>query len=141
MTYEEELQRVYSKPRALASCVLKLRVRKGKEELVLKRPAACYYLYKGSLVDPYGTQIPIHRVAGLEFEEGLCELLTGEWSWAVACSCDGGKAVRGPRGYEPVLALRGPPYPLVANGEVVACLPGGKCEGRLIKKGLWFWYL
>ncbi|ABU81845.1 hypothetical protein [Ignicoccus hospitalis] len=140
MTYEEELRRVYSRKDLLSSYLLKLRVRKGDVERVLKKPAACYYLYKGSLVDPYDTQIPLHRLSGLERAEGLCEAFDLGWAWAVVCDCGGGRAVRGPRGYDPVFALSGPPYPLVSKGEVIACLPEGRCSGGLVKRGLWYWY-
>ncbi len=146
-TFRELLERAFSTP-DLARCVVGVVHRRGNVERVVVRPLACYYLHKHSLIDPFGTQIPLHRMACLSCpgasygscEEGAeCEALEGEWAWLVVCPCDSGKAVRGPPGYDPVYALRGPPYPLVAGGRTVACIPEGECDGELVKRGYWYW--
>jgi len=146
-TFEEIVAKVLSVPEMLSRCVLGLKVRKGGVERVVERPVACYHLYRGYLIDHHGTQIPLHRIACLSCagigrctREVSCEVYRSEWAWAVVCPCDGGKAVRGPRGYDPVYALSGPPYPLVSNGEVIGCLPEGECKGSLIKRDVWYWY-
>ncbi len=132
----------------LATCTVGIRHRKGSEEFQIEKPLACYHLVKGSLVDPWGTQIPLHRLSCLRCKgfgfgtckESSCEVLRKGWAWAVVCECGNGKAVRGPRGFDPVFALRGPPYPLVYGGSVVECLPEGRCDGELVKRDYWYWY-
>jgi len=149
MKLKELLKRAYALE--LGSCKVGILSRQGKTSKVVVKPLACYVLYKNSLVDPWDTQIPLHRVYCLECEhlrlercpdfDVRCEELEGGWVKAVACECEDGYAVRGPRGYDPVYALRGPPYPLMYSGEVIACVPEGKCEGQVIRRGLWYWYI
>ncbi len=135
----------------LETCVVGLAVRSGKLEKVVVKPLACYFLYKGYLVDPYGTTIPPHRVRCVKcervelgkcppYERPPCETLIDDWAKLVVCDCDGVRSVRGPRGCAPVAALRGPPYPLVCNDQVIGCVGDGECEGELKKVGVWYWY-
>ncbi|UXD22519.1 hypothetical protein IPA_05760 [Ignicoccus pacificus DSM 13166] len=146
---EELLKNAYAKE--LDKCVVGIINRQGKNIRVLIRPLACYALYGGSLVDPWDTQIPLHRIHCLRCEKiryevcptsevPKCERIKGEWGEAIVCECGGGKVVRGSRGYDPVYALRGPPYPLVYSGQIVDCLPQGECEGFLERRGVWYWY-
>ena len=147
MSYEELLANAFSDPKRLSSCVVGIVSRSGAMEKVVEKPLSCYHLYRGSLVDPHGTQIPLHRIACLSCEglgkcksEARCEDHDLGWAWAVVCPCEGGTVVRGPRGYDPVYALAGPPYPLVYGGRTIACVPGGECKGRLVKRDVWYWY-
>ncbi len=147
MNYRDLIARALSSEE-LATCTIGIRHRRDSIEVQLEKPLACYHLVKGSLVDPWETQIPLHRISCLRCKSfgfgncklSNCEVLRNEWTWVVICECDSGKAVRGPRGFEPVFALRGPPYPLVSNGSIVTCIPEGDCEGELVKRGYWYWY-
>ena len=147
MTIEELLKKAYATE--LESCVVGILDRSGAVARIAIKPLACYHLYHHALVDPWDSQIPIHRVRCLRCKrirygscEGStdCEVLKGEWVKVAVCKCGSGRAVRGPRGYDPVFALRGPPYPLVYSGQVVACLPKGECDGELVSRGVWYWY-
>ncbi len=147
MNYKELIAKALSSE-ILATCTVGIRHRRGSLEVQVEKPLACFHLLKGSLVDPWGTQIPLHRLSCLRCKdfgfgnckESHCQVLRTSWTWAVVCQCNGGKAVRAPRGFDPVFALRGPPYPLVSNGTIVGCVPEGSCDGELVKRGYWYWY-
>ncbi|WP_157058761.1 hypothetical protein [Ignicoccus islandicus] len=135
----------------LESCLLGLTVRTDGVQRVIFKPLACYFLHRGYLVDPFETVIPPHRVKcvkcnGIEFgtcphyEPPPCKVLEKDWIKVVVCKCDGWKSVRGPRGCSPLATYRDPPYPLICNDEIVACIGNGECEGRLEKRGAWYWY-
>jgi len=147
MTLEELLKKAYATE--LDHCIIGILDRSGGMTRVVTKPLACYHLYKHALVDPWDSEIPVHRVRCLKCKtlmygncegEAKCEVVRGEWIDVVVCDCKGGKVVRGPRGYDPVFALRGPPYPLVYSGQTVTCVPNGECDGELIRRGVWYWY-
>ncbi len=145
---EEAIKNALAKD--LESCVVGIVSRRGEIARIVYKPLACYSLYRGSLVDPWGTQIPLHRVhciacKGLRVGDckdakAECQVLKGSWSSVVVCKCGSGYVVRGPRGYDPVYALAGPPFPLIYSGRIVDCVPEGKCEGFLEKRDVWYWY-
>ena len=136
----------------LESCLVGLSVRKDGVEKVSVRPLACYFLYRGYLVDPYGTVIPPHRVKCVKcerlelgkcpyYERPPCKTVKNDVAKLVICNCNGIKSVRGPRGCHPLATYREPPYPLICGDQVIACIGKGECEGRLEKRGVWYWYL